>query len=58
LKAVVAFCVLQSWEIRRLAKAAAIHDTDGANPLFQYQLQFAFLRASEFSCQEFELQVP
>ena len=29
LKAIVAFCVLQGWEIRRLAKAAAIHDTDG-----------------------------
>jgi hypothetical protein len=32
LKAIVALCILQGWEIRRLAKAAAIHDTDGQSP--------------------------
>jgi len=28
-KAIVAFCILQAWEMKRLAKAASVHDTDG-----------------------------
>ena len=64
LKAIVAFCVLQGWETRRLAKAAAIHDTDGESDARDIILeperrdQLAFSHAAEFSCHDFDLQVP
>jgi hypothetical protein len=58
LKAIVALCILQGWEIRRLAKAAAIHDTDGQSPRPQRRRRLSFSLAPEFSCHEFELQVP